>query len=122
MDDSKLKGIITELDILHRATAPEIVDFYGAFFIESCVYYWYVYFYDVRSEAYTISPRQYGVYGCIAGQVGWHRCAGTGTEEDDCMHSAGFEIPERRATDHAQRYAHASWTISTSRLILLWQT
>lgn len=28
-----------ELDILHRATAPEIVDFYGAFFIESCVYY-----------------------------------------------------------------------------------
>ena len=28
-----------ELDILHRATGPEIVDFYGAFFIESCVYY-----------------------------------------------------------------------------------
>lgn len=28
-----------ELDILHRATAPEIVEFYGAFFIESCVYY-----------------------------------------------------------------------------------
>lgn len=28
-----------ELDILHRAIAPEIVDFYGAFFIESCVYY-----------------------------------------------------------------------------------
>lgn len=39
LDDSKLKGIITELDILHRATAPEIVEFYGAFFIESCVYY-----------------------------------------------------------------------------------
>ncbi|KEI39349.1 uncharacterized protein L969DRAFT_87300 [Mixia osmundae IAM 14324] len=39
LDDSKLKAIITELDILHRATAPEIVDFYGAFFIESCVYY-----------------------------------------------------------------------------------
>lgn len=28
-----------ELDILHRARAPEIVDFYGAFTIESCVYY-----------------------------------------------------------------------------------
>lgn len=39
LDDSKLKTIITELDILHRATSPFIVDFYGAFFIESCVYY-----------------------------------------------------------------------------------
>lgn len=28
-----------ELDILHRAVSPEIVEFYGAFFIESCVYY-----------------------------------------------------------------------------------
>lgn len=28
-----------ELDVLHRAIAPEIVEFYGAFFIESCVYY-----------------------------------------------------------------------------------
>jgi len=28
-----------ELDILHRAVAPEIVEFYGAFTIESCVYY-----------------------------------------------------------------------------------
>jgi mitogen-activated protein kinase kinase len=28
-----------ELDILHRAVGPEIVEFYGAFFIESCVYY-----------------------------------------------------------------------------------
>lgn len=40
LDESKLKAIITELDILHRASAPEIVEFYGAFFIESCVYYW----------------------------------------------------------------------------------
>ncbi|CED83208.1 kinase-like protein [Phaffia rhodozyma] len=39
LDDSKLKGILMELDILHRAVAPEIVEFYGAFFIESCVYY-----------------------------------------------------------------------------------
>lgn len=28
-----------ELDILHRAVAPEIIEFYGAFLIESCVYY-----------------------------------------------------------------------------------
>ncbi|KAI0093170.1 kinase-like domain-containing protein [Irpex rosettiformis] len=39
LEDSKLNAIIMELDILHRAAAPEIVDFYGAFFIESCVYY-----------------------------------------------------------------------------------
>nr|WCD39456.1 Ste7-2 [Ganoderma boninense] len=39
LDDAKLNGILMELDILHRAVAPEIVEFYGAFFIESCVYY-----------------------------------------------------------------------------------
>nr|ODN96118.1 STE/STE7 protein kinase [Cryptococcus depauperatus CBS 7855] len=39
LDESKLSGIIMELDILHRAVAPEIVEFYGAFTIESCVYY-----------------------------------------------------------------------------------
>jgi mitogen-activated protein kinase kinase len=39
LDNSKLNAIIMELDILHRAVAPEIVEFYGAFFIESCVYY-----------------------------------------------------------------------------------
>lgn len=39
LDEAKLNGIIMELDILHRAVAPEIVEFYGAFFIESCVYY-----------------------------------------------------------------------------------
>lgn len=39
MDHSRLNSIIVELEILHRATAPEIVDFYGAFFAESCVYY-----------------------------------------------------------------------------------
>ncbi|KAF9469950.1 kinase-like domain-containing protein [Collybia nuda] len=39
LDDAKLNAIIMELDILHRAVAPEIVEFYGAFFIESCVYY-----------------------------------------------------------------------------------
>jgi mitogen-activated protein kinase kinase len=39
LDDSKLNGIIMELDILHRATSSNIVEFYGAFFYESCVYY-----------------------------------------------------------------------------------
>ncbi|KAF5321249.1 hypothetical protein D9619_001552 [Psilocybe cf. subviscida] len=39
LEDAKLNAIIMELDVLHRAVAPEIVDFYGAFFIESCVYY-----------------------------------------------------------------------------------
>ncbi|KAJ7497450.1 kinase-like protein [Mycena latifolia] len=39
LSPAKLNGIIMELDILHRAVAPEIVEFYGAFTIESCVYY-----------------------------------------------------------------------------------
>jgi hypothetical protein len=39
LDESKLSGIIMELDILHRAIAPEIIEFYGAFMVESCVYY-----------------------------------------------------------------------------------
>ena len=28
-----------ELEVLHRSSSPFIVDFYGAFFAESCVYY-----------------------------------------------------------------------------------
>jgi serine/threonine protein kinase len=28
-----------ELDVLHKSHSPFIVEFYGAFFIESCVYY-----------------------------------------------------------------------------------
>ncbi|EGN91759.1 hypothetical protein SERLA73DRAFT_192060 [Serpula lacrymans var. lacrymans S7.3] len=39
LDSSKLNSILMELDILHRARSPTIVDFYGAFFLESCVYY-----------------------------------------------------------------------------------
>ncbi|KAI0041603.1 kinase-like protein [Auriscalpium vulgare] len=39
LDQTKLNAIIMELDILHRAVHPSIVEFYGAFFIESCVYY-----------------------------------------------------------------------------------
>lgn len=41
-----------ELDILHRAVAPEIVEFYGAFFIESCVYYCM----EVRSVSQLVLP------------------------------------------------------------------
>lgn len=39
LEDQKLNAILMELDILHRAVAPEIVEFYGAFFVEGCVYY-----------------------------------------------------------------------------------
>lgn len=39
LDSSRLNGILMELDILHRAVTPFIVEFYGAFFVESCVYY-----------------------------------------------------------------------------------
>ncbi|KAJ1671309.1 MAP kinase kinase Wis1, partial [Spiromyces aspiralis] len=39
LDEISFKQIITELDILHNGRSPYIVDFYGAFFSESCVYY-----------------------------------------------------------------------------------
>lgn len=39
LDSTRLNGILMELDILHRAVSPFIVEFYGAFFVESCVYY-----------------------------------------------------------------------------------
>ncbi|KAJ3811180.1 kinase-like protein [Lentinula lateritia] len=40
LDNAKLNAIIMELDILHRAaSSSHIVDFYGAFFVETCVYY-----------------------------------------------------------------------------------
>lgn len=39
LDQTKLNQILMELDVLHKARSPFIVDFYGAFFIESCVYY-----------------------------------------------------------------------------------
>ncbi|KAI8318534.1 kinase-like protein [Martensiomyces pterosporus] len=39
LNQRALKQIIMELDVLHKARSPYIVDFYGAFFIESCVYY-----------------------------------------------------------------------------------
>ncbi|KAJ1562429.1 hypothetical protein HK405_012310 [Cladochytrium tenue] len=39
LDQTKLNQILMELDVLHKSRSPYIVDFYGAFFIESCVYY-----------------------------------------------------------------------------------
>ncbi|KAI8878737.1 kinase-like protein [Backusella circina FSU 941] len=39
LDQTKLNQILMELDVLHKSTSGYIVEFYGAFFIESCVYY-----------------------------------------------------------------------------------
>lgn len=39
LEQQQLNAILMELDVLHRAVSPEIIEFYGAFFIESCVYY-----------------------------------------------------------------------------------
>ncbi|KAK0284606.1 MAP kinase kinase Wis1 [Friedmanniomyces endolithicus] len=38
LDEAKFQSIIMELDILHRCISPHIVDFYGAFFQEGCVF------------------------------------------------------------------------------------
>ena len=40
LDQNALNQILMELEVLHKARSPYIVDFYGAFFAESCVYYW----------------------------------------------------------------------------------
>lgn len=39
LDQAKLNAILMELDVLHKSTSKYIVEFYGAFFVESCVYY-----------------------------------------------------------------------------------
>ncbi|CAG8517022.1 4583_t:CDS:2 [Paraglomus brasilianum] len=39
LDESKLSQILMELDILHGSNSAYIIEFYGAFFVESCVYY-----------------------------------------------------------------------------------
>ncbi|KAL5034206.1 hypothetical protein BDV3_003777 [Batrachochytrium dendrobatidis] len=38
LDELKMNQITMELQILHASHHPNIIDFYGAFFIESCVY------------------------------------------------------------------------------------
>src|SRR5690606_33029056 len=35
LDEGKLRTIVMELDVLHRAISPYIVEFYGAFFVET---------------------------------------------------------------------------------------
>ncbi|KAK0195438.1 putative PBS2-tyrosine protein kinase [Armillaria mellea] len=39
LDMNKLESIVRELEILQSAIAPNIVEFHGAFTVESCVYY-----------------------------------------------------------------------------------
>ena len=38
LDEAKLRTIVMELDVLHKATTPYIVEFYGAFFVESHIF------------------------------------------------------------------------------------
>lgn len=38
LDKSKLDTIIMELAVLNSSKSPFIIDFYGAFYIESCIY------------------------------------------------------------------------------------
>lgn len=38
LDQHKLNQIIMELEILHKSRSPFIIDFFGAFVVESCVY------------------------------------------------------------------------------------
>jgi len=72
LDDSRLNGIIMELDILHRAISPYIVEFYGAFFIESCVYYCMEYM-DAGSLGGLIAPMgpddEGGVSEAVLGRI-----------------------------------------------------
>ncbi|KAJ3260594.1 hypothetical protein HK103_000204 [Boothiomyces macroporosus] len=38
LDQNKLNHIIMELEVLHKSKHPNIIEFYGAFVVESCVY------------------------------------------------------------------------------------
>ncbi|KAL2914403.1 MAP kinase kinase Wis1 [Polyrhizophydium stewartii] len=38
LDETKMNHIVMELQVLNSSHNPHIIDFYGAFFIESCVY------------------------------------------------------------------------------------
>ncbi|KAJ3480103.1 hypothetical protein NLI96_g8590 [Meripilus lineatus] len=69
LDQAKLNAIIMELDILHRAASPEIIDFYGAFFIESCVYYCMEYMDAGSLDKLEVGGIPEGVLGRIAGSM-----------------------------------------------------
>lgn len=72
LDSAKLAGILMELDILHRAVHPTIVEFYGAFFIESCVYYCMEYM-DARSLDHLCG---YGVPEDVLARISSSICKG----------------------------------------------
>jgi mitogen-activated protein kinase kinase len=38
LDQSKLNHIIMELEVLHKSSHPNIIDFFGACVVENCVY------------------------------------------------------------------------------------
>lgn len=96
LDQSKLNGILMELDILHRAIAPEIVEFYGAFFIESCVYYCMEYM-DAGSldKVYEGGVRDEKVLARITGSM----VRGLGFLKDtlQIMHRGASSIPGHHA-------------------------
>lgn len=39
ISEAAFKQILIELEVLHKSSSQFIVEFYGAFFVESCVYY-----------------------------------------------------------------------------------
>ncbi|KAJ2778801.1 MAP kinase kinase Wis1 [Coemansia interrupta] len=66
LNQRALQQIIMELDVLHKARSPYIVDFYGAFFIESCVYYCMEYMdYESLDRLYPAGMPE-GVLGKVA--------------------------------------------------------
>ncbi|KAJ7496131.1 kinase-like protein [Mycena galericulata] len=85
LSPAKLNGIIMELDILHRAVAPEIVEFYGAFTIESCVYYCMEYM-DAGSLDKVLGIKTTAQGG------GWEGELGEGAPEDVLGRIAGHMV------------------------------
>lgn len=95
-----------ELDILHRAAAPEIVDFYGAFFIESYVNFSRISCGLLITRCSKLCILLYGVHGrWLARQTGGRRYTGTCTRSNNGVYGAGLEILEGRHADHPSRYA-----------------
>ena len=90
-----------ELDILHRAVAPEIIEFYGAFTIESCVYYCM----EIMDAGSLDTLTGGGVPAKDVKEGRGRRGitgAGTGVEEDRGCDDQGVEVSEGRVADHAQ--------------------
>lgn len=105
LDDAKLNGIIMELDILHRAVAPEIVEFYGAFFIESFVPF------RARVRAYAhqshlqVRVLLHGVHGCgLFGQAPRRGRPRGCSWAHHGEHGARPQISQGRPPDYPSRY------------------